>query len=646
MVTSTAHVRGEQRFTQGRRCPICNGADRDPRGKGRRCHGFVSADGEYAHCSREEHAGGLLITDGDTYGHKIGGPCKCGTVHRDDPSDWKEIEAAYDYRDERGTLLYQVVRLIPKSFRQRRPDGNGGWEWKTAGMRRVLYRLPELLKAPLDAFVFVVEGEKDVDTIRAAGGVATCNPMGAEKWSQSEECARVALADRHIVIIIDADEVGRKHGEEVASALADVAATVRVLELPKKDATEWMDAGGTLDELQAIAEGVEVRSSRDVDPWKRELEKALAEVQVALNRSGTKQRVPMFYSARDLFSREYPRTPWLVDGLITSGGTAVCGGEPKAIKTWLACEMAVAIVTGTQVFGKYFAQRGAVAYFYAEDLDKQVRNRLRALLASRGLTDSALGDNYQCSPRGKFFDVLDDADLAWIVASARRCGKLDLLVLDPLRDIHSGEEDKSDSMRDVMRRLRLLGELLGCTVLVVHHTAKQSESTAKRRPGQRLRGSGAIHGSIDAGIYLSDAPGGDGSTVFVNNVVTEVKGARAAGVFGLELRIEDDSQGEALAASWVVVDVEKAQANGSDLDAKDDQRVFERVRDLEIKGEQPLSRNGLRDAVPGVADKRVRAALARLIPSRLAIRDVEHQGRTLKDRVVLANAWAHTPGGQ
>src|SRR4051794_14313582 len=37
------------------------------------------------------------------------------------------IVAAYDYPDENGELLFQVVRLEPKDFRQRRPDGRGGW---------------------------------------------------------------------------------------------------------------------------------------------------------------------------------------------------------------------------------------------------------------------------------------------------------------------------------------------------------------------------------------------------------------------------------------------------------------------------------------------------------------------------------------
>lgn len=54
------------------------------------------------------------------------------------------IIKTYDYVDETGALLYQVCRLEPKSFRQRRPDGADGWIWKLGDVRRVLYRLPGL----------------------------------------------------------------------------------------------------------------------------------------------------------------------------------------------------------------------------------------------------------------------------------------------------------------------------------------------------------------------------------------------------------------------------------------------------------------------------------------------------------------------
>ena len=90
-----------------------------------------------------------------------------------------------DYRAADGTLLYQACRLDPKDFRQRAPDGNGGWTWKTKGIERVLYRLPELLAADPAAVVFVVEGEKDADNLARIGLVSTTNIGGAGKWRES-----------------------------------------------------------------------------------------------------------------------------------------------------------------------------------------------------------------------------------------------------------------------------------------------------------------------------------------------------------------------------------------------------------------------------------------------------------------------------
>jgi hypothetical protein len=78
-----------------------------------------------------------------------------------------KLSETYPYTDADGTLLYQVLRYVPKGFAQRRPDGNGGWIWGL-GDRRVVYRLPDLLQYP-DATAFVTEGEKDADRVASLG---------------------------------------------------------------------------------------------------------------------------------------------------------------------------------------------------------------------------------------------------------------------------------------------------------------------------------------------------------------------------------------------------------------------------------------------------------------------------------------------
>lgn len=140
----------------------------------------------------------------------------------------RHIVATYDYRDEDGALLYQCVRYEPKDFRQRRPDGNGGWIWNIKGVRRVLYRLPELLASDPDETVWIVEGEKDVESLRALGLIATCNVFGASKanhngggkWrSEYNEYFR----GRRVVIIPDNDESGQKHACNIATHLQGIA---------------------------------------------------------------------------------------------------------------------------------------------------------------------------------------------------------------------------------------------------------------------------------------------------------------------------------------------------------------------------------------------------------------------------------------
>jgi hypothetical protein len=163
---------------------------------------------------------------------------KAVASERQDPTKLKIVQT-YDYRGVDGELLYQVLRLEPKDFRQRRPDGQNGWIWRL-DERRVLYRWPELQKYP-DATVFITEGEKDADRVAALGQCATTVATG--KWT--DECVK-ALADRDVIILEDNDDAGRKKATEAAQALNGTAKTIRVVSLPgspdKGDVSDWLDA--------------------------------------------------------------------------------------------------------------------------------------------------------------------------------------------------------------------------------------------------------------------------------------------------------------------------------------------------------------------------------------------------------------------
>lgn len=159
----------------------------------------------------------------------------------------------YNYRDADGNLVYRVLRNAYKNFSQQRLTDSGQWEWGLDGTSRLLYRLPELLADDSDQYVFITEGEKDVNNLVKLGLQATCNSGGAGKFAQDNS----ALRGRIVVILPDNDEPGRKHAADVSRKLSNVAAKVAILDLPglpeKGDVSDWIAAGGTKDELLSLA---------------------------------------------------------------------------------------------------------------------------------------------------------------------------------------------------------------------------------------------------------------------------------------------------------------------------------------------------------------------------------------------------------
>ena len=166
---------------------------------------------------------------------------------------FRRVVATYIYSDETGDPLFRVCRTEPKSFFQQRWTGTG-WINGLGNTRRVLYRLPEVIEAPI---VLVVEGEKDVETLREWGFVATTSAGGAKaRWlpEYSE-----TLRDREVILIPDNDRPGWERAVELARELrGNVKRLVLFDDLPRhvEDITAWFEAGHSETELIAILEGV------------------------------------------------------------------------------------------------------------------------------------------------------------------------------------------------------------------------------------------------------------------------------------------------------------------------------------------------------------------------------------------------------
>jgi hypothetical protein len=370
------------------------------------------------------------------------------------------IVAEYNYTNERGVLLYQVLRFEPKGFRQRRPDGNGGWDWKLSGVRRVLYRLADVIRTKS---VLVVEGEKDCETAAKMGIVATCNAGGAGKWrDEYSECLR----GKRVAIVVDADGPGRKHAQQVAASIFGKAESVKLLELPHaKDLSEWTAVGGTRDAFLEL-----IRNTALWRPATTQAEKAGGFV---LTRLG------------DLLSKPDTPVDWVLQNTLLASGVSGVFAKPKVGKSTFCRNLCLSIARGTDFLGLKTKQ-GECIYLALEEHEDDVRNDFRSMGAdgSEAIYVHAAG-----AP----------ADGIHALCDLLRQRRPVLVVIDPLFRLARIRDEKAYA-----ETYAALGPLIdvarevGTHVLLSHHAGKGLKSDAVDSP----LGSTALGGVVSTLVIL------------------------------------------------------------------------------------------------------------------------------------------------
>jgi hypothetical protein len=390
------------------------------------------------------------------------------TVHRGNgagrANGKARIAVTYDYRDAEGNLIFQTVRLKPKGFYQRRPDGKGGWINNLKGVPPLPYRLPDILGAVRQGRrIYIVEGEKDADRLASLGLVATCNHGGAGKWQAAHSAYLQGASD--VVILPDNDEAGRRHAESVASSLAQ--AGIRRFRLvvlpglpPKGDLSDWLDGGHTIEELHRLVDSAPLRRP------------------TASEAPTTRMTGWRLLSAEEVLTMSPIR--WLVEGEIPAGGLTVLYGDSGSGKSFLALDYALRVAQDANVV--YVAGEGLAGY---PDRLLAWRNHHRQPLGGFHLVDEAI-------------PMLDDLAVMDFIAAVALL-KPKLIVIDTLaRAMLGGDENSARDMGLFIAACNRIQRETGAAVLVVHHTGKN-------RSGER--GSSALRGGADSMIELSNDDG-------------------------------------------------------------------------------------------------------------------------------------------
>ncbi len=361
--------------------------------------------------------------------------------------------AVYDYTDENAAILSQVGRFErvskgerQKTFRQRRPDGKGGWTRTVADVRRVLYQLPAVRNSE---FVLVVEGEKDADNAKTLGLTATCNVGGAGKWS---DAYAEHLRGKRVTIVSDADEPGRKHAAQVATSLIGKVPLLKVIELPgAKDLSAWIERGGT---REAIGELI-----ANAPEWKHRL-------------------VPSVSTITRPFSEIKPQIlRWLWRDRIPLGKVTLLIGDPGLGKSLLTLDIAARVTRGLPFPDNAICAKGSVIMATGEDdLEDTVRPRLDAANADTARIYALEGLNV-VQPNGNFVERPFQLEVGISALEDMLTQKPDvrLIIVDPVSAFMGTIDSNNNAeVRGLLSPLAALASRHHVAILCVSHLRKSA----------------------------------------------------------------------------------------------------------------------------------------------------------------------------
>jgi hypothetical protein len=197
---------------------------------------------------------------------------------------------------------------------------------------------------------------------------------------------------------------------------------------------------------------------------------------------------PFVESVAQFLDEADPLQQVIFPELLPCGVTLLLHGDPRARKSLVALELALAAATGTAPFGlARFSPPEPVPTLYVQEEDPRAltRRRLRALVQAR-CGDARPPRLHVAVRRGVNLD-----DPQWVARLIEELTRLEvrLLALDPARRLSAKTDEGPQKVREITGTLRRIVTEAGVTIVIVHHDVKplRGEDDARRR-GHRASG--------------------------------------------------------------------------------------------------------------------------------------------------------------
>ena len=418
---------------------------------------------------------------------------------------------AYDYTDEHGVLLFQKMRLVDedgkKTFRQRKPDGSGGWVYSLGETPKVLYNLPAVLEAKSKNIpIWLVEGEKDADTLIDMGIVATTMPGGAGKWL---DIHTEALAGGIIEIVADNDEIGKKHALDVFTELQSAGCDSQLWICPStKDITDHLGSGEKIEDLIPFDSSQYFEQTQEPEKEIEELsaeELTLIKLNELLNRDDltAKQKIAKsnlivasstvghvldtgrLVQWNDFLAESTNEThEWVIPGLVERMERVIVVAAEGVGKTMLARQIAICCSAGIHPFSFQRMPQIKTLTVDLENPEKIIRRTSRQIASeAMGLSKVEKLDAYILTkPSG--MDLLKAQDRS-ILEEAIEEVQPQMLIIGPLYKafLDPGGRTSESVALEVAKYLDTIRTVYNCALWIEHHAPLGSTmSTRDLRP--------------------------------------------------------------------------------------------------------------------------------------------------------------------
>ena len=420
-----------------------------------------------------------------------------------------ELVAKYQYVDADGNLLFEKLRYLDengkKEFRQRKPDGKGGWEYKLGDTPRVLYNLPMVLQAKLNGDpIWVVEGEKDANSLIKLGICATTMPNGAGTWLQIHTDA---LAGAVVEVIADNDDAGLKHAKSVYEELSDAGCDVQVWSCTKgKDVTDHLSSGGKIEELiqadlgvtenqtnetpvekNAVSETHEGRAISELfDLFERgdmSENQKLARAQLIISRNSSTKIVDTgrLVSWSDFVNEtDDDSYDWVIPGLLERNERVIIVAAEGVGKTMLARQIAICVGMGIHPFTYQPIKPQVTLSIDLENPERIIRRTSRSIYAAAHAVSKNSNPQAHLLIKPQGFDLLRMEDRAVLEEMLEKTRPA-ILVMGPLYKsfIDPGGRTSEAVAIEVARYLDTIRDVYQCAMWLEHHAPLGTSMTTR-----------------------------------------------------------------------------------------------------------------------------------------------------------------------